>query len=312
MNGPADLPPLSSLRAFAAAGRRQSLRDAAAELGVTPSAVSHQVKVLETWVGGPLFERAVRQVRLTAQGAALSKALNSAFSAMQVAVHHARRSNERSVLKVATLPLFAGVWLAPRLNRFEAQHPELSLAIHTDARVYDLLAGEADIAIRNVGAPSGGLHERKLLDLRATPLCSQDLATQLADPSDLRRATLINLSVGRAGWPEWLAKAGVPNLKPRRMITVDSIPEAVDVAAQGRGVMLGLLPLIWDAPNAVRLVAPFSIPPQEAGGYFVVCRKEDRSDPVVRSFSEWLAAEMRADVRRLKRLERARLAVAAG
>lgn len=308
MTDGSDLPPMSSLRAFAAAGRRQSLRDASAELGVTPSAVSHQVKALESWVGGPLFERGVRQVRLTAQGAILSKALNAAFATMETALHHARRSSQRSVLKVATLPLFAGTWLAPRLKRFEAQHPELSLAIHTDARVYDLLAGEADIAIRNVGAPSGGLHERKLLDLRATPLCSQDLAAQLDDPSDLRRATLINLSVGRAGWPQWLAKAGVPSLKPRRMITVDSIPEAVDVAAQGRGVMLGLLPLIWDAPNAADLVAPFSLPPQEAGGYFIVCRKEDRADPVVRSFSEWLLADMRADVRRLRRLEGARLA----
>jgi LysR family glycine cleavage system transcriptional activator len=178
--------------------------------------------------------------------------------------------------------------------------------------VYDVLAGEADVAIRNVGAPSAGLYARKLLDLRATPLCTLDLAKQLSHPADLKRATLIGLGVGRAGWPDWLARAGVPALKPKRTITVDTIPEAIEAAAQGRGVMLGLLPLIWDAPSAAQLVAPFPIAPQEAGTYFVVCRKQDRANPVVRSFIEWIISEMSSDVRRLRRLERERLVVPGG
>ncbi len=283
------------------------MRDAAAELGVTPSAVSHQVKALEAWVGAPLFERGVRHVRLTAHGAELSDTLNKAFNAMDTALDLARRKSVASTLKLATLPLFANTWMAPRLLHFEAKHPELSLSIHTDSRVYDVLAGEADVAIRNVGAPSAGLYARKLLDLRATPLCTPDLAKQFSHPADLKRATLIGLSVGRAGWPDWLARAGVPALKPKRTITVDTIPEAIEAAAQGRGVMLGLLPLIWDVPSAAQLVAPFPIAPQEAGMYLVVCRKEDRANPVVRSFIEWLISEMRSDIRRLRRLERERL-----
>lgn len=307
-----DFPPLAGLRAFAAAGRLQSLRDAAAELGVTPSAISHQVKALEVWVGGPLFERGVRHVRLTARGAALSNALNSAFTAIDAALDLAQRSSVAHSLKVATLPLFATAWLAPRLSRFEGAHPELSLSIHTDARVYDLLAGEADVAIRNVGAPSAGLFTRKLLDLRATPLCSPDLAKQIAHPADLKRQTLINLSVGRAGWPDWLARAGVAALKPKRTITVDTIPEAIDVAVQGRGVMLALSPLIWDVQSATHLVPPFTMAPQEAGAYFIVCRKEDRANTVVRSFMEWIISEMRSDMRRLMRLERERLMAPGG
>jgi LysR family glycine cleavage system transcriptional activator len=302
------LAPLAGLRAFAAAGRLQSFRDAAFELGVTPSAVSHQVKALEAWIGAPLFERGVRHVRLTAEGAALSHSLNEAFDAIDTALDLARRNSVVSTLKVATLPLFANTWMAPRLSRFEAKHPELSLRIHTDARVYDVLAGEADVAIRNVGAPSTGLYARKLLDLRATPLCTPDLAQQLAHPTDLTRATLIGLSVGRAGWAEWLARAGVPALSPKRTITVDTIPEAIDAASQGRGVMLGLLPLIWDAPGAAQLVAPFATEPQEAGTYFVVCRKDNRASPIVRSFIDWITSEMRSDIRRLQRLEHRRLA----
>ncbi|MBI1340625.1 LysR family transcriptional regulator [bacterium] len=300
-------PPLSSLRAFAAAGRLQSFRDAAEELGVTPSAVSHQVKALEDWVGGALFERGVRQVRLTAEGAELSRAVNGALAALDAALGAARRANRAATLKVATLPLFASAWLGPRLARFEAEHPELSLSIHTDPRIYDLAAGEADVAIRNVSAPTAGLYARKLLDLRATPLCAPALSSELSTPADLERATLIGLSVGRAGWPEWLARVGVAGLKPRRILTVDTVLEAIDAAVQERGVMLGLSPLIWDLPSAATLIAPFRDPPQEAGAYFVVCRKMDRAKPVVRSFVDWLAAEMRPDVRRLMALERARL-----
>lgn len=310
MDSRAKRPPLSSLRAFAAAGRLQSLRDGAAALGVTPSAISHQVKALESWVGAPLFERGVRQVRLTAQGAMLCAALNTAFDAMEAALDFAQRASAARSLKVATLPLFASAWLAPRLKRFEAAHPALSISIHTDPRVYDVLAGEADVAIRNVAAPSAGLYARKLLDLRAAPLCGPDLARQLAHPEDLKRMTLIGLSVGRAGWPDWLAGAGVPGLKPKRTITVDTIPEAIDAAIQGRGVMLGLSPLIWDLHSAAQLVAPFPLPPQDAGAYFVVCRKEDRANPVVAAFVASLLSEMRADMRRLLRQERERLALA--
>lgn len=303
-------PPLASLRAFAAAGRLQSLRDAAAELGVTPSAVSHQVKALENWTGAALFERGVRQARLTPQGAALSKALNDAFGAIDAALDRTRREARASTLKVATLPLFASAWLSPRLARFEAAHPDLSLSIHTDARVYDLLAGEADVAIRNVSAPSAGLYARKLLDLRALPLCTPALAKDLNEPADLRRATLIGLSVGRAGWPDWLANAGFPGLEPKRMLVVDTIPEAIEAAIAGRGVMLGLTPLIWDVPSAAGLIPPFAAQPQEAGAYFLVCRKEDRANPVVRAFVDWLLVEIRADVRRLARLEHKRAAAA--
>ncbi|MBX9747457.1 MAG: LysR family transcriptional regulator [Hyphomonadaceae bacterium] len=295
------------MRAFAAAARLQSLRDAAAELGVTPSAVSHQVKALENWVGEPLFERGVRQVRLTARGAMLGEALNQSFDAMAIALERARRESAASTLKVATLPLFANAWMAPRLSRFEAQHPDLSLSIHTDARVYDLLAGEADVAIRNAGAPSAGLYARKLIDLRATPLCSPELAKQLDDPGALKRMTLIGLSVGRAGWADWLTNAGHPGLKPKRTITVDTMLEAVDAAVQGRGVMLALLPVIWDVPSAASLVAPFGLTPQSAGAYIIVCRSEDRIKPIVGSFIDWLTLEMRADIRRLMRLERQRL-----
>jgi len=305
-----DAPGSAALRAFVLAARRQSFRDAGLDLGLTPSAVSHQVRALEQWVGAPLFVRHVRQVRLTPLGQALSERLSRAFSEVDMALEEAKIQARVARLRIAALPLFTNVWLVPRLAGFEALHPELSLSIDTDARLVDLSAGEADVAIRNVAAVTAGLFGRKLLDLRATPLCTPELAHSISTPRDLARATLIDLSIGRAGWPEWLAASGCAGLKPRRTLTFDNVPSALDAAAQGRGVLLGLLPLILDAPNSSRLVAPLRQPPQDAGAYFVVCRRDDRASASVRAFTDWISEEMRADLTRLRRLERTRLGLA--
>ena len=306
------LPPLATLRAFAVAGRRQSLRDAAAELGVTPSAVSHQVAALEAWLGTTLFERSIRRVSLTPAGQALSDELNAALGGMETAL--ARASNrsswgDRSAgrLTVSALPLFTQSWLLPRLERFEARYPGLSIAIQTDNRIADLDREDVDVAIRNVAAPTAGQYSRKLLDLRATPLCSPELAKELKAPADLSGAVLIEISAGRAGWRDWLAAQGLADLTPRRTLAFDTLPTAIEAAAQGRGVILGLLPLVWDAPAARSLVAPFATPPMEAGAYMVTCRRAERTRDVVRAFTDWLFAEMRSDSRRLMRVERARL-----
>lgn len=121
---------------------------------------------------------------------------------------------------------------------------------------------------------------------------------------------MIDISAGRAGWVDWLAAKGLPTLKPRRFLSFDTIPSAIEAAVQGRGVLLGLLPLILESPAARSLVVPFPTTPVSAGAYFVACRKMDRSRVIVHGFMEWLFAEMRIDSRRLKKMERDRLSVA--
>jgi LysR family glycine cleavage system transcriptional activator len=223
---------------------------------------------------------------------------------MAEALARARATSDKRSLKIATLPLFAATWLAKRLPAFESAYPDVTLSIHTDPRIYDVRVGEADVAIRNVDAPTSGLFARKLMDLRAVPLCSPSIAEGLTSPADLSRATLISLSVGRAGWKEWLATAGHPDVKPRRMIIVDTMLEAVAAAAQGRGIILGLAPFVYDAPGAEGLVAPFDAQPQPGGAYFIVCRSEDRTAGIVGAFVDWVIADMRKDARRLQKLGR--------
>ncbi len=307
MRTSASRPSWSSLQAFNAAARRQSFRQAAVDLGVLPSAISHQIKAIEDWLGAPLFMRESRQVRLTSTGVALARVLSRSFRDIDAALDQSGTRGKRAELKIAALPMFAGAWLMPRLLSFEAGHPGLSLSIDTSTSLADVENGAADIAIRNVVAPTPGLHNRKLLDLRATPLCTSDVASDLETPDDLARATLIGLNSGRAGWPEWFAAVGCPAVKPRRTMQFDTFLGALEATAQGQGVMLGLVPLVWSSPMASKLVAPFRTAPAEVGAYFVACRKVDRAHPTVQAFISWLISEMRIDLPKLKRIDRERL-----
>jgi LysR family transcriptional regulator, glycine cleavage system transcriptional activator len=297
-------PPLSSLRAFVCAARHESLREAADTLGVTPSAISHQIRTLEEWIGAAVFVRADRQVRLTPLGRDLYRRLAAGFDTINGGLQKARANAQDRVLRVSALPLFTSVWLLQRLERFEAQAPGIAIEIDTNNTITDLTAGGIDVAIRNVQKPGAQLVARKLLDLKAVPLCTPEIAAQIRKPEDLARATLIHLSVGSNGWPQWLKAAGCPGLKPKSQLSLDTIPAALEAAARGRGVVLGLDPLIWDAPAAKCLAVPFKVPLQSAGTYYVVHRRADRTRHAVRLFTDWLVDEMKQDTRRLRTASR--------
>ena len=301
-----DEPAAATLRAFVAAGRRESLRLAAEELGLTPSAISHQVRAMEEWVGTALFVRETRRVRLTPAGRILLEQLTAGFDAISAALAGARGQADDRSLRISALPLFTGVWLIPRLeqfSRYATRHGvEVTLAIDTSSDLADLDGQAADVAIRNVAVADARLVSRKLLDIGAVPLCTADLAGALSGPADLRGATLIHQSTRPDGWQRWLEAVGCAQLRPRANLTVDTVPAAIEAAAAGHGVMLGLDPLIWDSPALVRLVIPFRAPRISAGTFFVVHRRADRSRRAVQVFVAWLLAEMRADRRRLSTL----------
>jgi LysR family glycine cleavage system transcriptional activator len=292
-----DLPPLTALRAFQAAGRHGSFQEAARELGVTPSAVSHQIRGLEEWLGVALFARGARRVELTKSGKALLRETERAFSRIGVAAERLRTRNGAKSLRVSALPLFTSAWLIPRLERFQTRHPDIVLDIETTNRVSDLERDNVDVAIRNLRAPTPGLIARKLLDVRGVPVCAPKLlkgAAPLKSPADLSRHTLIHVTARPEAWSVWLKGAGLEGLKAKRDLSFDTIPAALDAAARGHGVALGMHPLIWESPVAASLVVPFA--PTIAGdsSYYVVHRKADRERADVKAFVEWIAKEMAA------------------
>lgn len=299
-------PPLATLRAFAAAGRLQSIRDAANELHVTASAVSHHVRAMEDWLQAPLFVRSVRQVRLTEAGQRLSDRLNAAFRDLNAALDEARSDAGPLTIRLSALPLFTSVFLIPRLARFEARYPAAAIEIDTSHRIVDFDRDAVDVAIRNVGHPTPGLTAYKLMDLRAIPLCSPTLAAGLKAPGDLERATLIHIAARPEGWAEWFSAQGLKGLEARSSVSVDTLPAALDLAAHGRGVALGLDPVVRDAPQMDRLVVPFASTTVSAGTYFLVHRRQDRTNEAVQAFVRWIRQEVRQDAARYSRLRSSR------
>lgn len=292
-----ELPPLTALRAFQAAGQRGSFQEAARELGVTPSAISHQIRGLEEWLGVTLFTRSARRVDLTKEGKSFLREVERAFGRIVNAAMRLQTRVGAKRLKVSALPLFTSAWLIPRLESFEERYPDIVLDIETTNRVADLARDGVDVAIRNLRSPTPGLVSRKLLDVRGVPVCAAKLlkgAAPLRTPADLARHTLIHVTARPEAWSTWLKGAGVGGLKSKRDLSFDTIPSALDAAARGHGVALGMHPLVWESPIATSLVVPFS--PAIAGdsSYYVVHRKADGRRAEVKAFVEWLLKEMAA------------------
>jgi LysR family glycine cleavage system transcriptional activator len=209
------LPPLGSLRAFEAAARHLSFEKAAAELGVTPTAISHQIRLLEQICGQPLFRRRPRPVTLTSAGARLFPIVRDGLDAFAAGVAMVAEEAERRPLRVTTTNAFASRWLVPRLPLWRQAHPGIALqVIGTDA-VLDLHADEADVAIRYAYAAPPDLVAHELFRDTFFPVCSPAVLAAgqpIQRPADLARHTLIHFDWPPSDphaptWSRWLVSA---------------------------------------------------------------------------------------------------------
>jgi LysR family glycine cleavage system transcriptional activator len=192
------LPPLTSLRAFEAAARHLSFKAAADELRLTPTAISHQIRLLENTLGRPLFLRRPRPLALTPAGAELFPVLRTGFDNFEESLASVRQEVHAPTLRITTTNAFAARWLVPRLPLWRAAYPELATElIGTDA-LFDMAGGEADVAIRYSYAPPPGLPSIEFLRDRFWPVASAQLlaAGAINRPADLIRYPLVH-----AGWP---------------------------------------------------------------------------------------------------------------
>ena len=171
------LPPLPALRAFEAAARRGAFKAAAEELGVTPTAISYQIKRLEGELGTALFERRIRQVNLTTAGEALHRATAHALD--QIENEWTRLRHGRSTVVLLIGPMAAGRWLVPRMTDFWNEHPEIDLRLHHSARTYDLEAADAGLAIAYGDGNWPQYDVEPLFTVDATPVMAPALAQRL-------------------------------------------------------------------------------------------------------------------------------------
>jgi len=185
------------------------------------------------------------------------------------------------------------------LERFEKRHPDISLEIETTNRVVDLQRENVDIAIRNLREMPQGLAATKLFDVRPVPMCTAKIAAQLKAPADLAGQTLIHLSSRRGVWSSWLRSAGCAGLKSKRSLSFDTMPAALEAAAQGRGVAIGIDGLMQEWEGS--LVRPFAIRAPGDASYYLVHRRGDGVRPEVRAFANWITTEMAAFKRKAAR-----------
>jgi LysR family glycine cleavage system transcriptional activator len=293
------LPPLNAVRAFEAAARLGSFKEAAAELSVTHSAVSQQVRLLEQWLGTPaLFRRSVRRVVLTPAGAALLAEFGPALDRIAAAVqqHRARRSEmPMAMLRVNALATFSLRWLLPRMNAFRAEHPDIEVRFTTSNDPVDALPEPFDVIIRGGPDAFHGFSSRVLLAERRLPVCSPALLQRmpLHDIADLAQHTLLHVTSMPRLWRDWLAHAGQSALAPAAALSFDHFYLTLQAALDGLGVAMGPTTLIADDLAAGRLVTPFPKISLPARSYFAYLPQGSGDNPHSAVFCDWLEQQGR-------------------
>jgi LysR family glycine cleavage system transcriptional activator len=293
------LPPLNALRAFEAAGRHLSFSKAAAELHVTPAAISQQVRALEDHLGVPLFRRLNRALLLTDAGQLGLPALSEGFDRLVDGIANIQNSEDTNVLAVSVAPSVTAKWLMPRLDRFYREHPEVDLRIDATSAVADFGADGIDVAIRYGPGNYPGMRVDVMMAEEVFPVCSPKLLegdAPLRDVSDLGRFTLLHLAwVSQdESWPDWrmwLAAAGHPEIDSTRGPRFVQFGMSVEAAVKGLGVALGSTAVVSDDLATGRLVKPFDLTLAPPFKYYLVCPERNADRPIVAAFRDWILRE---------------------
>jgi LysR family glycine cleavage system transcriptional activator len=298
------VPGLQTLKAFDAAARHLNFTRAAAELNVTPAAISHQIKELEDQIGVVLFQRSSRAMQLTRPGEILKRAVSDSLESLNHALQRIRQLEVPTQLRVTASPSIAAKWLVPRIDRFLAGNPGADVRIDVSQAALDFEREDVDVAIRFGRGHYPGLRVEKIFGETVFPVCSPALLQgrkPIRQPRDLLQHTLIHLDweAQDAVWPNWrmwMLAAGVTDFDETRGLHFKQTSLAMEAAINGQGVALGELTIAAVDLASGRLVKPFELslkgPPQFA--YYLVSRDDANERPMITSFREWLMAEAAA------------------
>ncbi len=290
-----NLPPLASLSAFEAAARHLSFKTAASELSVTPGAVSHQIKALETELASPLFIRKHRGVELTEDGAALLEALGSSFVKISKVLEQIRSGDSENHVTVGSTTAVAALWLSPAVIRFWQDYPHVKVNQMAED-TYFADRSDVDFYIRYGKDPNASLPHTKLYRDILTPVCSPEKAEELKGASlkDLTEQRLLHLSTKQSNWTtwaDWFQALGF-NESIQMQARVSSYALALQVARKGAGVALGWKRLLKPMLDSGKLVAleGFSIPAPH--NFYLVERENDCLSEGAQALKEWLLDEL--------------------
>jgi LysR family glycine cleavage system transcriptional activator len=290
------LPSLHALHVFEVAARLGSFTKAGAELRVTQTAISHQIKQLEGELDVLLFRRTGRGLELTRAGQAWLTELSVIFTRLREANRKLRQrsKSERPVVSLTTLPSFGARWLVPRLGGFIAKHPNLDLRISASEAVVDFTREPIDVGIRFGSGPYPGLFAEKLLDDQFVMVAAPPKAARLKKPADLLQQTLL-FDDHEDAWPRCFVALGLGATMPNHYHQHTDSSFLVEAAARGQGVAMARWSLIQDELSAGRLVRVFpKVAPLPVGhAYTLVGLRETFRRPEIAAFRDWLRLEIR-------------------
>ncbi|MBE7939112.1 MULTISPECIES: LysR substrate-binding domain-containing protein [Ramlibacter] len=289
------------LRAFEAVARHLNFRAASEEMALTQSAVSRQIQALEEEVGVSLFLRHTRAVELTSAGAQLLTAVTQALPRIDGAVRQIRQTAGRRAVSLTTFASFASMWLIPRLEQFQRDHPDIDIRIDASDATLDLDVADVDLALRYGPRSAMPPQAVRLFGEQLTPVASPWLlktAPPLLRPADLEPFTLIEAGDAHRThlewltWRRWFDEQGLARLQPKRWLYFNYAYQMVQAALTGQGVVLARLPMIAEALANGDLVEP--LPRQRMDSpmaYWLLVGPRSAQRPEVRDFREWLLGQ---------------------
>jgi LysR family transcriptional regulator, glycine cleavage system transcriptional activator len=291
----ARLPSLNGLRAFEAAARHLNFTVAAAELNVTQTAVSHQIRRLEEELGIRLFVRQNRALALTPEARDYLPGVRAAFNDLRLATERLQRKDNDRVLTVSTLASLAAKWLISRLSAFQEAHPGIDVRITTSPNLVDFKSGDVDAAIRYGRGHWAGLRADWLMADELFPVCSPALLNgdrPLRRPEDLANHTLLHTSLGYDDdWRLWLTAAGLPaDISSQPGLTFDLMLMTVQAAIDGIGVAVGRTSYVEADIAKGRLVVPFKFTLPADAGFYLVSPEARADSSKLKAFRQWLVA----------------------
>ena len=286
------LPPLSTLPVLEAAARLRSYVLAAEELHVTQSAVSHQIRSLESHLGVKLFVRHGRGVVPTAEGSALAERVRRVLQDLGAAVEAVSPAARAGKLKISVLPSFGSRWLMPRLSRFLERHPDIQISVEATQARANFLTDDVDVAIRYGNGPWPGLHSERIAGDSLLAVCSRQFRGGRLPKKPAELAKLPLYRADPQQWKSWFAAAKLDCQLPMQGIEYNDATHFIEEALAGKGIVLARRSLVHSDLEAKRLVHLFGIELPGEFSYYLVCLPQHRDSPKIAAFRQWIMSEI--------------------
>ena len=285
-------PPLNLIRGFEAAGRLESFSKAADELDMTQSAISHQIRVLEEFLGQPLFKRIHRRVVLTDAGHDLLLTVQDSLQILGEGIKRLDQFKKPNQIIVCTSNGFAAKWLLPRLPGFRKAHPHSDVWLYTTDRMVDFDTAEVDVAI--LLGEGRWPHDEviDLMDETLIPVCAPSLLPRgpVARPKDILDLPLLH-DERWEDWAMWFAKAGLENVDTTAGANFSDHGLTLQAAIDGQGLALGSNVLAADDLEQGRLICPYQLSLTTITRYYLVAPRRAMVRPRIKEFVAWLTSE---------------------